>query len=425
MLLEELKKKVNYPYLFEKQFSETDSPARYFRKSLSIFDFSGYEMDTFGNVWTAGMVDGEYRLILPKQINFKLIRLKNDKTHKFADKSIYKMYQVLFKPNELLDLKIEQYSLKDEGFPNHVITKDNFFYKNGIRVATAIKKGFSIPKVNLRFEDRERTISVDYLYNKYFNSPLVLNNSKDIKTLDFIGYPNHFITKDKQVWNNINKKWIALVKGTTTSVTLFQNCKGKKFGLDRLYRKVFENFIEDYPVEDICLLVDIPKKYDKKSLYYKERIIKREYHLYVGYAVVKDVGIWSYKDNKFLKLGYVNGYSKHSFLKTDGSHTNRPTHVIMMDAFSYENPGDKLIIHHKDRDKKNFRLENLIRCTYLEHVLIHSTDYFWKENADNHRKLTDLDILNIRKENSKRRLSQEKIAHQYKVSQSTVSRICK
>ena len=80
------------------------------------------------------------------------------------------------------------------------------------------------------------------------------------------------------------------------------------------------------------------------------------------YAITEDGRVWSYKNNKFLKLGnHHSGYLNIRLFK-DGFSKIYSVHRLVAEAY-LDNPNNWPCVNHKNEIKTDNRAENLEFCT--------------------------------------------------------------
>lgn len=133
-------------------------------------------------------------------------------------------------------------------------------------------------------------------------------------------------------------------------------------------------------------------------------------------------------DIKSLKTNHIytktigkSGYLMVSLpLGRRGSVKTIRVHKAMAETF-IPNPNHYPIVHHKDEDKTNFKIENLEWTTSKENTKCHMIEESKKTEFYNNRKLTKDNVRFIR--NQKENISRSKMAKMFGVSKTTITNI--
>ncbi len=162
------------------------------------------------------------------------------------------------------------------------------------------------------------------------------------------------------------------------------------------------------------------------------------------YAITKDGKVWSYRRNKFLKLGYDKGgyakvylYPKSEYgegsIKINGKYKRirRIFSIHRLVAQVYlKNYSEKLEVNHKDFNKLNNNVKNLEMLTPQEnwnHAFKNNKfDNLFKKASKisyKRRKLSYNDANNIRKLYKFRKITSINLAKKYNVSASAIKNI--
>ena len=91
-----------------------------------------------------------------------------------------------------------------------------------------------------------------------------------------------------------------------------------------------------------------------------------------GYMISNYGRVYSIKRKKVLKPFYVNRYLCVKLFNNGKSKKYR-IHRLVAQAF-LSNESNKPIVHHKDKNTKNNRADNLMWVTSDEHLLIHKIE---------------------------------------------------
>lgn len=135
------------------------------------------------------------------------------------------------------------------------------------------------------------------------------------------------------------------------------------------------------------------------------------------------------KSTKVIRKARVNrlGYLQMNFSRNDGTKrtVTKLVHKLVAETF-IPNPNHYPQINHKDGNKQNNAINNLEWCTSSENTRhAHRTGLASVYRGSEHinAKLTGNQIKEIREQYARGRISQDKIAAAYNVSQTTVGRI--
>ncbi len=142
------------------------------------------------------------------------------------------------------------------------------------------------------------------------------------------------------------------------------------------------------------------------------------------YSITSDGRVYSHLSKKFLKpLHNGTGYSVVYLFKED---TRRTCLIHRLVAEAYiPNPENKPNINHKDSDRKNNKAYNLEWCTPAENTL-HATLYGGKKDQGSKSKmakLTEDEVISIRKEYEETSPMKKTLALKYNVSPGLISQI--
>lgn len=80
------------------------------------------------------------------------------------------------------------------------------------------------------------------------------------------------------------------------------------------------------------------------------------------YAITEDGRVWSYKSNKFLRLGYHHSGYLNVRLFKDNVGKSYSVHRLVAEAY-ISNPNKYPYVNHKDENKTNNSVDNLEWCT--------------------------------------------------------------
>lgn len=148
-----------------------------------------------------------------------------------------------------------------------------------------------------------------------------------------------------------------------------------------------------------------------------------------GYQVDTDGNVYSKKTGNKMKLGLSQkGYSQVS-VSVNGKECCRKVHRIVAEAF-IPNPCNKPTVNHKDLNKLNNCVDNLEWATHKEQV-VHAVSMDvranWKKDLKGTKhtqtKLTDSDVLEIRRIHSEGELNYPQIGKMFKIGRSGISHI--
>jgi hypothetical protein len=140
------------------------------------------------------------------------------------------------------------------------------------------------------------------------------------------------------------------------------------------------------------------------------------------YSVTPDGKVWSILKRKFLSCKpRFDGYIPVSLHDGNGFKM-KLTHVLVADAFLPPRPSSKHEVNHKDGNKSNNAVGNLEWMTRAEN-LNHAFGMGLSRSGEDHHavKLTDAQISEIK--SLGKSIPQSKIARQFNVGQSHISRI--
>jgi len=305
------------------------------------------------------------------------------------------------------------------GFPEFYMESSSgeLFHENGWREELIVdSKGYRFYNLKRKGGPVEAIAHIS-IFRDLFEENYLFKYDREFKTLEQFNYPNYKITRDGKLYNNKDRRIGKINSGINIEGNIIFP-EG-----DLLKRIVFENYIEDFPKDTVVRFSDIPKLWNKECEYYK-KIIKRKYYLLENYSVVKDIGIWSHRNYKFLKIIKDNReYPICTFYVNSKNFTLR-YHNIISDAFLTSNENNYPIVEHLDDNKANFKLSNLKRSTYKENSI--SSKINGKTLlGENHpaSKLTDQQtrtIKSILKMTDRYSVRYSAIAETFKVSKSII-----
>jgi len=137
-----------------------------------------------------------------------------------------------------------------------------------------------------------------------------------------------------------------------------------------------------------------------------------------------------YKEGKILLYCKDDrGYFYVHLFKNNKS-KNKRIHVLVFEAFNNYKLTNDECVHHRDENKVNNDLENLQLITKKEHNILHNkgenNPMFGKMRSgekSGHHTLTEQNVIEIRIDLNRGKLSQREIAKKYGVSQTQISRI--
>lgn len=141
------------------------------------------------------------------------------------------------------------------------------------------------------------------------------------------------------------------------------------------------------------------------------------------YCVDEKGNVFSMITNRSRRMGILKPYEKNGYLAVNlyngGKLYHRYIHRLVAEAF-IPNPNEYKEVNHIDCDKKNNSIHNL-EWVNRKKNLKHAYENGLKRTGENHgmHKLNSLDVINIRRSNE----SQNTLAKQYNISQSTISAI--
>lgn len=145
------------------------------------------------------------------------------------------------------------------------------------------------------------------------------------------------------------------------------------------------------------------------------------------YAINKSGDIWSYKSKKILKPSTIDGYYKIKLRKNGKGHL-RGVHALVAKTF-IPNIENKPMPHHKDCNGLNNRLDNLEWVTQSENMFyavasgrLNTVEHKLKIREAN-RRLSDNEVLIIRKLYADGSYSQRQLASKFNVCQRTINMI--
>lgn len=141
------------------------------------------------------------------------------------------------------------------------------------------------------------------------------------------------------------------------------------------------------------------------------------------YRISRDGRIWTEKQDKWMKTHEKNGYL---FIQLRKNNTHTYTSVHRLVAITYiPNPENKRCVNHKDFNTKNNHVDNLEWVTDKENVMYSYNHYrrphkaiIAKKNGMGARRLTDEQVLEIRKSGDKYHI----LAKKYNVHRETIGR---
>lgn len=134
-------------------------------------------------------------------------------------------------------------------------------------------------------------------------------------------------------------------------------------------------------------------------------------------------------ENKNIRKARVNrcGYLQMNFSRNDGSGRTVTVKVHHLIALTFlENPNDLPEVNHKDGNKQNNAVSNLEYCTRSKnqkHAFEMGLQIMPKGEDAPRAKLTNEQARQIRKLYKEKRMSQQKLAGFFNVSQTTVRRV--
>lgn len=151
-----------------------------------------------------------------------------------------------------------------------------------------------------------------------------------------------------------------------------------------------------------------------------------------NYLIREDGLIWSTISKKFMTPYISNAGYLNIKLKKDTKKVSKLVHRLLAETF-IDNPSSKATCNHKDGNRLNNALNNLEWNTYSENNQ-HAWDNFGNNRKKNlsekmkgllnkAAKLSDQDVLNIRKEYVVGNTSWRKLAVKYNVAKSTIARV--
>lgn len=144
-----------------------------------------------------------------------------------------------------------------------------------------------------------------------------------------------------------------------------------------------------------------------------------------NYYVTECGRVTATKATAYLKSQFGRGGYLHVLLYLNLKPTLFSIHRLVAEVF-LENPNNYPCVNHKDGDKLNNRVENLEWCTRSQNTQ-HAIDTGLLKVSRGERqhksKLTEEQVLEIRRERRETKISQTELAKKYNVLQSTISDI--
>lgn len=142
------------------------------------------------------------------------------------------------------------------------------------------------------------------------------------------------------------------------------------------------------------------------------------------YSINRKGEIYSYHSNKLMKLMKdKDGYLKVNLSK-NGKSRKYIVHRLVAQTF-LENPNKFPQVNHKNGIKDDNRVENLEWCTVSS-----NHKHAFKIGLKNHKgskhpnsKLTEKEVLNIRRYYKIKNITQQELANKYNVDRKTIGRI--
>lgn len=132
------------------------------------------------------------------------------------------------------------------------------------------------------------------------------------------------------------------------------------------------------------------------------------------------------KSKEFITKSYDNG---HGYLRVCLSKNNSKKFILIHALIAIhfiENPENLPIINHKDGNKKNNSVSNLEWCTYShnnQHGFNTGLIKSLKGEKCKKSKLSDIQVLEIKKMLSENKLTQKEISKKFNISSNTISSI--
>lgn len=121
------------------------------------------------------------------------------------------------------------------------------------------------------------------------------------------------------------------------------------------------------------------------------------------YEISRDGNLRNVKSKKTKRYYFdKDGYKKYSFYKKTCGVATKFQHQLVMEAFGYPKPDDKMCIDHINRNKLDNRIENLRWVTYSENSL--NTNFNRSEYSRKHLRhfMTDANKKPVKLVNSKK-----------------------
>ena len=93
------------------------------------------------------------------------------------------------------------------------------------------------------------------------------------------------------------------------------------------------------------------------------------------YAITEDGRVWNHRTNKFMatRLHYDTGYVIVNLAK-DGKKKTLSVHRLVAQAY-LPNPDNLPVVHHKNSDRSDCRVENLQWVTQEKNMIYKTVDY--------------------------------------------------
>lgn len=145
------------------------------------------------------------------------------------------------------------------------------------------------------------------------------------------------------------------------------------------------------------------------------------------YAICEYGHVFSYKTNKILSTGY-SCPNKKGYLQVVLDGKTQKVHKLVAKTYLDAEWTEKLEINHRDGNRFNNHYSNLEFVTHLNnmrHAQIMGLVSQSRGQNHGHSKLTETEVLEIRRLRKQENLSYEKIAQKFPVNRHTIGDICR
>ena len=131
---------------------------------------------------------------------------------------------------------MQMVTLDKEGFSDYILYSNGQVYNNRTKRTKDPTK-----YVELRQDGRTKTFSLNILLRRYFGSELLTLPPNEVRSLDFIGFPDYEVTAGGKIWSHRTENWMnpSLSENGYPNVSLTNGRKQKNVKIHRVVAEAF------------------------------------------------------------------------------------------------------------------------------------------------------------------------------------------